>query len=245
MTTIRSLVSACALASACAVASAGAFSTVTTFENGLEGWQGPAGQGGGTFIDPMGNPGNALRTVFNDFGVTFRNSTNNGFIRDLSSYNQVTFSVDVQVDSIFFFSQEVSRPWLVEFRDYDNGDSFYPWDSAWYLLTPELSSANNSNWTTFSVTFDATSTALPAGWNGYGDEDPNTFEPILPANRTFADIMATFDEIAITTLQPGFFFGFTDHDLRLDNISLTGVPTPGAATLLGAAGLVTLRRRRR
>lgn len=242
MSTIRTISAACALVVVGAGASA-AFNTVTTFENGLEGWSGPGGQGGATMLDPGGNPGNALRTVFNDFGVTFRNDSNPDFIRDLSSYNEVTFSVDVRVNSIFFFSQEVSRPWLVEFRDYDNNDQFYPWDSAWYLLTPELSQANNSEWTTFSVTFDATSAALPAGWNGYGDETPQG-EPILPANRTFSDIMATFDEIAITTLQPGFFFGFTDHDLLIDNITLRGVPTPGAATLLGAAGLLTLRRRR-
>jgi MYXO-CTERM domain-containing protein len=239
MNTIRSVSAVGALAMATA-----SFAATTTFENGLEGWSGPSGNGGATSIQPGGNPGNALRTVFNDFGVTFSNSTNTDFIRDLSSFDQVTFSVDVRVNSIFFFSQEVSRPWLVEFRDFDNGDSFYPWDSAWYLLTPELSQANNSEWTTFSVTFDATSAALPAGWNGYGAEDPNTFEPILPPNRSFTDIMGTYDEIAITTLQPGFFFGFTDHDLLLDNITLTAVPTPGAVALLGAAGLVGLRRRR-
>jgi hypothetical protein len=242
MNTIRSVSAACALTLTAAAASAG-FGATTTFENGLEGWSGPSGTGGATSIQPGGNPGNALRTVFNDFGVTFRNDSNADFVRDLSSYDQVTFSVDVRVNSIFFFSQEVSRPWLVEFRDFDNG-SPYPWDSAWFLLTPELSAANNSEWTTFSVTFDATSAALPAGWGGYGDEDPNTFEPILPANRSFTDIMGTYDEIAITTLQPGFFFGFTDHDLLLDNISLSGVPTPGAFTILGAAGLIGLRRRR-
>jgi MYXO-CTERM domain-containing protein len=239
MTTIRSVSAVGALALA-----ASAFAATTTFENGLEGWSGPSGNGGATSIQSGGNPGNALRTVFNDFGVTFSNSTNTDFIRDLSSFDQVTFSVDVRVNSIFFFSQEVSRPWLVEFRDFNSTDPFYPWDSAWYLLTPELSQANNSEWTTFSVTFDATSAALPAGWNGYGAEDPNTFEPILPPNRSFTDIMGTYDEIAITTLQPGFFFGFTDHDLLLDNITLTAVPTPGAVALLGAAGLVGLRRRR-
>lgn len=244
MSTIRIAAATAALAVLGTGASAGAFDTTTTFESGVEGWSGPSGSGGGTFVDPNGNPGNALRTVFNDFGVTFRNDSNPDFIRDLSSYNEVTFSVDVRVNSIFFFSQEVSRPWLVEFRDYDNGDSFYPYDSVWYLLTPELSQANNSDWTTFSVTFDATSTAVPGGWNGYGAEDPDTFEPILPDNRNFADIMSTYDELVLTTLQPGFFFGFTDHDLLLDNISLRGVPTPGAATLLGAAGLVALRRRR-
>jgi hypothetical protein len=235
----------CAAAALSAGAFAGGFFVQTTFENGLEGWVGPTGGGGSTFIEPgTGNPGNSLRTVFNNFGITFVNS-DPGFVRDLSSHSSVTFSVDVQVNSIFFFSQEVSRPWLVEFRDYDNGGSGYPWDSVWFLLTPELSSAAHGDWTTFSVTFDATQAALPAGWGGYGEEDPNTFEPILPAHRTFADIMATYDQIAITTLQPGFFFGFTDHDIRLDNITLSSVPAPGVgAMLLGASGLATLRRRR-
>ena len=33
-------------------------------------------------------------------------------------------------------------------------------------------------------------------------------------------MIAGYDELAITTLEPGFFFGFTDHDIVVDNITL-------------------------
>ena len=44
--------------------------TVVTFDSGTEDWTGS----GNTFIDPTGgNPGNNLRTIFQSFGITFRN----------------------------------------------------------------------------------------------------------------------------------------------------------------------------
>ncbi len=45
-------------------------------------------------------------------------------------------------------------------------------------------------------------------------------------------MLAGADEIAFSTLQPGFLFGFTDFDMRLDNITITttvGGPLPGDA----------------
>ena len=61
---------------------------------------------------------------------------------------------------------------------------------------------------------------------------------------TFADVLANVDEIAFTTLQPGFFFTFDDYDVTLDNISITATPTPGALALLGLSGIAGTRRRR-
>ena len=72
--------------------------------------------------------------------------------------------------------------------------------------------------------FDPTQTDLPQGWGGSGDEDPNTFEPILPADRTFADVLAGVDEVVFTTFVPGFFYGFTNFDLQVDNVSVRSVP---------------------
>ncbi|MEM9373369.1 MAG: PEP-CTERM sorting domain-containing protein, partial [Planctomycetota bacterium] len=184
-----------------------------------------------------------MRTQFNNFGVTFANSTNQDFLGDYTSVDEVTISIDVQVEFLNFFGQDVSRPWLVELRDFDTAQGGFPWTSAWFLFD-NISQANNDGWSTYSVTFDPNAADLPAGWGGYGAEDPMTFEPILPAGVTFADVLSGVDEIAFTTLQPGFFFGFTDHTIGIDNITISRVPAPSALALLGLCGAVGTRRRR-
>lgn len=218
---------------------------ITDFSSGANGWSGPSGPGGATTIVPNGgNDGEYMRTVFNDFGITFRNNTNADYLGDYTTADSITISIDVQVEYMNFFGQDVSRPWLVELRDFDTAQGGYPWTSAWFLFD-NISQANNPGWTTYSVTFDPNSTDLPAGWGGYGAEDPNTFEPILPDGVTFADVLSGVDEMVFTTLQPGFFFGFTDHTVGIDNISITRtVPAPSALALIGLGGLVGTRRRR-
>lgn len=234
---------AAALLACAAVASAD--TTTVTFDNGAEGWSGPSGIGGATsIVGTGGNPGANMRTVFNDFGITFRNDSNSAFVQDYTQYSEVSFSVDTQVEFLNFFGQDVSRSWVLELRDYDNVSTGYPYVSVWYNLGT-ISEALTGDWTTFGVTIDNPNSAtLPAGWGGFGDEDPNTFEPILPADRTFASVLAGVDEMVFTTLEPGFFFGFTDHTVRIDNISVTTVPAPAALGLLGMAGLSVSRRRR-
>lgn len=224
---------------------ASAQTTTVDFSNGAEGWSGPTGIGGATTVETTGgNDGAYMRTEFNDFGVTFRNDSNAAFLGDYTSAQSVTISIDVQVEYLNFFGQDVSRPWLVQLADVDGATDGYPYNSVWFLFD-NISQANNPGWTTYSVTFDPNSTALPDGWGGYGAEDPNTFEPTLPAGVTFADVLAGVDEIQFTTLQPGFFFSFTDHTIGIDNISITRtVPAPGAMALLGLGGLVGSRRRR-
>lgn len=219
--------------------------TTTTFSNGAEGWVGPSGIGGATTIEPTGgNDGAHMRTVFNNFGITFSNDSNSAFLGDYTASQEITISMDVQVDYLNFFGQDVSRPWLVQLVDFDTASNGYPYSSVWFLFD-NISQADNAGWTTYSVTFDPNSTELPAGWGGYGAEDPNTFEPILPDGVTFADVLSGVDEIQFTTFQPGFFFGFTDHTVGIDNLSITRtVPAPSALALLGLTGLVGTRRRR-
>lgn len=205
--------------------------TVTDFESGTAGWTGPAGIGGATFIEPNGGNGGTagLRTIFNDFGIAFTNDSNALFLGDLTQYASVTISIDVLVEGIQFFGAPVSRPWLLELRDFDTVQGNYPWTSVWFLFD-NISSNNNSQWTTYSVTIaDPTTTTLPAGWRGYGDEDPVTIEPILPAGVTFADVLSGVDVMAFSTLQPGFFFGFTDFDVIIDNVTISTTVTPVAS----------------
>ncbi len=206
---------------AIAASAAIAETVVVTFDAGTEGWSGPQGPGGSTVIESSGgNPGANLRTVFNNFGISFVNSASPAFTGDFTTAREITLSIDLKVQQIGFFGQAVSRPWLVELRDFDGATGGYPWNSVWFLFTP-ISAATHGSWSTLSVTFDPRSESLPPGWGGTGAEDPVTFEPTLPPGVTFAKVLAGVDAIAFTTLQPGMFFGFTDFDLRLDNISIT------------------------
>ena len=219
----QSLFALVSFAACCGTVHGGSTETVT-FENGLEGWSGPNGGAGGTgtFIDAgAGNPVPGLQTVFNDFGVTYRTTSNDAFVRDFSGVGSVTFSIDVKVNDISFFGSPAPRPWLIEIRDEDSAQGGYPYSSVWYKFA-DISAATHGEWTTFSVTIDDPASAeLPAGWGGYGAEDPDTFEPVLPEGVTFGQIMAGVDEVVFTTFEPGFFFGFTDHDIVVDNISVT------------------------
>ena len=223
--------------------------TVVTFGQGNEGWTGPQGVGGATFIDPaLGNAAPALHTVFEDFGITFRTTTNAAFVGDYTQSPSVTLGLDVLTQSIQFFGQNVTRRLVVELRDHDNPAEGYPYTSVWATLGT-LSSAN-AGWQHLSVTIaDTSATALPTGWGGYGAEDPVTFEPTLPPGRTFASVLAGVDELVFTTLVPGFFYGFTDFDVAIDNVSITAVPEPASALLLGLGlsfgigGLLLHRRR--
>jgi hypothetical protein len=195
-----------------------------TFSNSAMGWSGSNGNdgfGGGTTIEQNGgNPGNYMRTVFNDFGVTYRNSTNEWYLGDYTTSDSINISVDVRVENLNFFGTDVPRPWLVELRDYDSAQGGYPYTSVWYLFD-DISEANNAEWTNYTTgSFDPNAIELPAGWGGTGAEDPETFEPTLPDGVSFADVLSGVDEIVFTTLQPGLFFGFTDHTIGIDNIIL-------------------------
>lgn len=235
-----------AIAAMALAAQAGVNTTVVTFDNGTEGWEGPQGIGGSTFIDATHGVGGGAgyRTQFNNFGIEFGNSTNPAFVDDLTQYQQVTISVDLKVDQIGSFLP-VSRPFMLELRDYDATQGGLPWSSAFFVFD-YVSQDTYSDFVTLSVTIDNTmSAALPAGWGGFGAEDPMTFAPILPAGVTFADILSGYDEMVFSTLEPGFFFSFDDYDMTLDNITISKViPAPGSAALMLGTGLFASRRRR-
>lgn len=249
-------VSLCTLAAAAwlalGVAHAAPASSLVDFSSGAGGWEGvnPSEpiEGQGTWIDDsLGQAAPALHTVNPEtFMVTWTNSTS-AWTGDYTASPKLTIGLDVNALSIvnLFTGQQVARDLVVELRDYDNTSGGYPWTSVWFNLG---TIAAGLGWQHLEVTIDDTSAlALPAGWGGYGDE--NEFaEPILPANRTFADVLAGVDEIAFTTATPGYVYGFTYFDVALDNIQIAAVPEP-ATLALQALGLtvlgVAVRRRRR
>jgi hypothetical protein len=216
----------------------------TTFDDGKEGWQGPQGSGGVSRITRRnGDPAPAYRTRFEDFGITFANRTNADFIGDYTVLPALEISLDVFTKSISLTGQQVTRDLVVELRDYDDPQGGYPYTSVWAVLGTLDASA--AGWQHLAVTIaDTHAAALPSGWGGYGAEDPVTFEPTLPPGRTFASVLASVDEIAFTTLVPGWFFAAAKFDVSVDNLSVAAVPEPASA-LLFAAGLAGMGWRRR
>ncbi len=235
------------LLAAIQVSAVAADSSTVTFSNGEEGWYGmqPLNGVGGSGIDAsMGNGAPAMRTVMENFGISWTNNTNSNFVRDYTQMGAVTFGIDVSTQSIRFFNQEVSRNLVLELRDYDDATNGLPYTSVWFNLG--TLSASQQGWQHMSVTIDdTTATALPAGWGGYGAEDASG-NPLLPADRSFASVLAGVDEIVYTTYVPGMMYGFTDYDIAVDNISVSAVPEPSesAMLLLGLAGIGLVARRR-
>ena len=237
------LVGTLALVGACATT---AQAVVTTFDSGTEGW---SVSGRDTVSNTGGNPGaNMDVEVLEVFGAEIRNDSNAAFLGDLTRYgSSLRFSVDTVFTSIQAIpsGQELTRDLVVELVDYNPPGSNYPYVSVWYNLG-EVGS-HLPDWRTLGVTVDnVNSSTLPAGWGGTGDEDPVTFEPRLPPERTFASVLQSVDEIRFTTMVPGFFYAFHSYVMKVDNPGITAVPEPASALAAGGVlGAMALRRGRR
>lgn len=146
--------------------------------------------------------------------------TNELFLGDLSGFAKIEFEFDVRVDMLQSFTgNEIVRPFGIMLIDRDIVGPSGP--SGVFFETQFWSAAVLDDWTTCSVTIDdPTMDGLPPGWIGFGDENPATFEPILPPGATFATVLASVDEFRLTGAVPGFFFNNAFFDARIDNISV-------------------------
>lgn len=192
------------------VSTAVAQSTVVTFDNGPEGWDGNA------LVEPDGgNPGPNAHFFLEATGIEYRTDSNAAFLGDLTQSAMLSVGLDAKTDSIAFEGVEVSRNLIVEFRSHALAQGGYPFTSVWTRLGV-LQAA--PDWGSYSITFAPASPTLPEGWGGYGAENPDTGEPVLPDGVTFADVMAQVDELAFTTFEPGYIYGFAIYDVRFDNL---------------------------
>ena len=194
-----------------AVAAAAA-PTVVTFDNGAEGWDGNA-----TVEPDGGHPGANAHFLLETTGIEYRTDSNASFVGDFASSALVKVGLDAKADSITFDGGEISRNLLVEFRSHALAQGGYPYTSVWTRIGVLQASPD---WATYTVAFAPASQALPTGWGGFGAEDPTTGAPVLPAGVTFADVMAQVDELAFTTFEPGYIYGFAVFDARIDNLSV-------------------------
>lgn len=224
-------------------AQAGQILVNETFENGAGGWF----LNGNQVLFDGGNPGRYLGVPLVDsFGLRL-NTTTGPLMGDLTRFAALEFSLDMRT---FQFSSlgglpldPRSRPFALEFVDFGDGT---PADRASvFVVGPHLPFVQDG-WTnlTFSVP-TTTGAELPAGWGGTGDFDQSTFEPILPAHRTFESVMGSVDEVRITTFVPGMIFGFALYEMGVDNLVVRAIPAPSAGALACLAlGAATRRRRR-
>lgn len=205
---------------------------------------------GNQYVEEGGNPGSYMGVPLMDFmGITLRNETaGSPMTGDLSRHGgPIRFQVDVRTFNLYTFGgndlDPAFFPLALQLVDYGDPDDFMD-DVSVYVVGESLP-GQNDGWQTLTFMIpDPTSTDLPAGWGGTGDEDPVTFEPILPAHRTYADVLASVDEFRLTTFIPGYFYGFNFWEVGFDNVRADVVPAPAGLAALGIAGLAMGRRRR-
>jgi hypothetical protein len=206
----------------CAPAWAETNQATVTFSAGAEGW---SLLGYSTVTATGGNPAHRIfwNNIVDNFGMSARTSTHPAFVGNYTQKGPVTLAIDWQVNFIQFFGQPVSRDLVVILYDDDSYNGAPP-ASVWKHVG---TLTNSMPWTTFSATVEnVMSPNLPAGWEGAGDEDPNTFEPILPAGRTWTNVLQGVDRVEFTTLVPGYFYGFTNFSLSIDNVRITPIAPP-------------------
>lgn len=208
----------------------GAETTTVGFDDGSDG-----GFIGNAYFEASGgNPGGVahhlVESFFNDLRTgAVGEPANEGFLGDYSTYSTVTFSFDIKTNSLTDYSGgQISRLIGIALKDRDIEG---PSGASGVFFEMGVVSVNaTGEWTTLSVTIeDPMSATLPDGWIGFGDEDPETYMPILPEGATFASVLAGVDEFDITGAVPGFFFGFANFDVLIDNVSVV-VEEGGVAT---------------
>ncbi|MBX3366553.1 MAG: hypothetical protein KF912_04475 [Phycisphaeraceae bacterium] len=172
----------------------------------------------------------------------------NPLIGDVSRHGgALRVQVDVRTFALRnFFGNRISPsyfPLVLQLTDIGDPNDFED-DVSVYLIGGSLPT-EGAGWQTRTFTIpDPTSAFLPPGWAGTGYEDSETGELRLPDGRTYADVLASVDDVRITTFVPGYFYGFNFWEVGFDNIRIDRVPAPGSLAVLGAAGLLGARRRR-
>jgi hypothetical protein len=184
-----------------------------------QGWQ----VNGNELVFDGGNPGRYMGVPLMDFwGITLRNETAaGGLVGDLTGYDSLGLRVDVRVFNLINFFGEQMDPtgWPLVLELVDQGDPEDPTDNVSVYTDAANLPSREQGWATIEYIIpDPSQEGLPSGWRGTGAEDPNTFEPILPPGRTYASVLASVDEVRVTTFVPGFFYTSNFWEVGFDNV---------------------------
>jgi hypothetical protein len=203
---------------------------VLTFDDGPEGWA----INGSEQVDAVGgNPGPHLHLESqNSFGVVITaQGTDDRVIGNYFEKQITGLGIDIDTVWIGNAGNEFTRHVILELRDYDAPPVPYPWVSVWLDLG--LFPSADDGWQSFSAAIPLQE-ELPAGWGGTGDEDPDTYLPRLPADRTYGSVLRGVDALIFTSYVPGQGYGSNTYEIRVDNISVTtGFPPACPADITG------------
>ena len=192
---------------------------VSTFKNDDGGWVGRIGPNGTgvTFIEAtLGDRKPSYRTQYDDFLKNGLRWYNDGkrWTGDYAVVPSFSFGVDVNTLKLQEGQNYTTRDLMVYFLDYQHPPKGYDSISVGVKIgTLQM----GQGWQRMTVTVpDTTSLTLPEGWVGTGatDRDGNT---MLPPGRTFAEVMAHVDEIAIQTVRQSNILVLDDFDVAIDN----------------------------
>ena len=205
-----------------ATSAGGALHQRTSFDDGRDaGWLYQRNVPGTMWVDKHhGNDAPAIHHTqqFTEGSMMFQSHPS--WLAPLKAGLPVRLQLDAKARVVNYLGSPTRRELVIELRDYDNPPEGHPYTSVWTIVG-YLDAVNLKGWRTWGVTIaDPNSATLPEGWGGYGAED-EWGHPYLPPGRTFADVLAGADEIAITTFQPGYAYG-SDHDFDVlyDNIAV-------------------------
>jgi MYXO-CTERM domain-containing protein len=173
----------------------------------------------GSFVEYFGGDGSYLHGMDLDGENATLPVTVDFATIDISGFTDLALSVDLAEDD-----DGTSQDWdvsdFVSFRASIDGGSFVD------ILNIENDGSQFNSAPFIDGDFDGT---------GEGAEITSTFANFA---ASIAGTGSTLDLRVVLQLDSG------DEDIAIDNVAVTGVPTPGAAGLLGVAGLAAARRRR-
>jgi hypothetical protein len=190
------------------------------FENGNNsGWE---STGGSQLLFSGGNPGAYLGVPYGDwYWITLgTDQLGNAATGDLTRHGgALEFAVDIRVFQLNnWFNEPMDPnnfPVVIQFIDGTG-----PNEVSVYFVGNGMPRVNQE-WVRFTFQVpDPSGTQLPPGWGGTGDEDPVTYEPILPPGRTYRSVMQNVTEVRITTAVPGYFYIPSWWEVGFDNLRI-------------------------
>jgi len=178
-----------------------------------------------------GNPGEYIGVPLMDFwGITLSNDEDPNLLGDLTRYGgPIEVAVDVQVFELNNWwgmpMDPGEFPLVLQLTD---TSAFGPDGQISVFFIGDGMPAQGQGWVRYTFIIpDPTSLTLPPGWGGTGSSDPVTYEPMLPADRTYRSVLENVGEIKLTTFVPGYGYIANFWQVGFDNVTVTVLESGG------------------